>query len=299
MSSLPILLALAEEAFAGIWRARRMTSVSTLQAAVSIFLVGVFLLAAENLHGLVDALRNESAITVFLRSGVTTTERETIERVARASGLVAGIRRISPEEAQRRFVASWRSLETAARSLSSNPFPESLELDLHPGSATSTSIPAFLQSLATQPGAEDVQFDVEWVRRLRSTVNIIRSAGLLMGLCLAFGAAFTIGNVVRLTILLHRDEIEILRLVGAPEVLIRGPFLVGGVLQGLFGGLLALGALAGGMRLILGSVNEAQSAILGMLGLRFLSPSASALLVAGGALAGLLGGLVAVQRRNM
>src|SRR5207245_2414297 len=81
---------------------------------------------------------------------------------------------------------------------------------------------------------DEVQFDVEWIRRLRGIVAVVRTGGLALGVLLALGAAFTIANVVRLTIHLHRDEIEILRLVGAPEILIRGPFLLGGLVQGPF-----------------------------------------------------------------
>ena len=118
-------------------------------------------------------------------------------------------------------------------------------------------------------------------------------------LLLALGAAFTIANVVRLTILLHRDEIEILRLVGAPEFLIRGPFLLGGVLQGLLGGLAALGLLALAFRALLLFISATENVLLGVFVVRFLSPATCGLLVLGGVLAGLLGGTVASRRRHV
>ncbi|MDL1948969.1 hypothetical protein FBQ97_04050, partial [Acidobacteria bacterium ACD] len=58
---------LLDEAFTGLWRARRLTVVSVLQIAVSVFLVGGFFLAAENLRGVVEVVRNETVATVFLR----------------------------------------------------------------------------------------------------------------------------------------------------------------------------------------------------------------------------------------
>ena len=288
--------ALVSEAVSGLVRAGRMTVLSVGMIAVSIFLVGVFFFLAENLKGVVETARTESAVTVFLKSGVTEADRADLEALAKRSGLVAAVRRVSAEEARGRFAGWWKSLSQAAASLPTNPFPESIELDLAPGAAASEAVPPFLKLLAGHRATEEVQFDVEWIRRLRGIVRLVRLGGIVLAVLLALGAAFTIANVVRLTILLHRDEIQILRLVGAPEVLIRGPFLLGGLVQGLLGGLVALGLLAVLYRLLVGYVAATENALLGVFIVRFLPPETAAWLVGGGVLAGLLGGAVAVRR---
>src|SRR6202030_2638981 len=84
-------------------------------------------------------------------------------------------------------------------------------------------------------GVDQVQFDWQWIARLKRLVGIINLAGIVTGGILAVAAAFTIANVIRLTMLLYREEIDIMRLVGATERMIRGPFLIEGVLQGLIG----------------------------------------------------------------
>ncbi len=290
--------ALLDEAVAGLLRARRMTFVSVLVIAVSLFLVGAFLLLAENLRGLTDTVRSETAITVFLKPGATAADREELTRIARESRLVATVTRVTPEEARARFSSWWRSLAPALGSLPANPFPESLELTLRPDAASSTALPGLLANLSAQRAAEEVQFDVEWVRRLRGAVRVARGFGAALAVVLVLGAAFTIANVVRLTLLLHREEIDILRLVGAPEMLIRGPFLVGGLLQGLAGGLLALGLLALCYRLLLWWGGREPENVVALLGLRFLPLPTATLLVGGGVFAGLLGGAIAVGRRN-
>lgn len=290
---------LLDEALSGLWRARRMSAVSVLQIAFSLFLVGLFLLASENLGGVVDALREETAVTVFLRPGADEAAKEALERAALESKLVGAVRRVTPEEARGRFARSFASLAGATGTLSANPFPASMELDLLPGATASGALRPFLANLAVLPAVEEVQFDVDWVRRLRGVVRLIAVAGAATGFCLALGAAFTIANVVRLTILLHRDEIDILRLVGAPEVLIRGPFLLGGVLQGLLGGLLALGLLALAFRSLLLFIATTENVLLGVFVVRFLSPTTCGLLVLGGVVAGLAGGTVASRHRHV
>src|SRR5207245_9583280 len=93
--------------------------------------------------------------------------------------------------------------------------------------------------------ADDVQVDWGCVRRLKRVVNMVNVVGLIAGGVLALAAAFTIANVIRLTMMLYREEIQIMRLVGATERIIRGPFLVEGLLQGTFGALFALLLLFG------------------------------------------------------
>lgn len=292
-------VSLVDEAFYGLWRARRMTSLSVLLIAVSLYLVGAFLLIAENLRGLADAVRDQTAVTVYVKPTATEEEWQALEKVARESQLASAVRRVSPEVARRRFERSFQALSPAAATLSSNPFPPSLEVDLGRDAASSKALPLLLSNLAAQPAADEVQFDVDWIRRLRGAVAVVRGAGLGLGILLALGTAFTIANVVRLTILLHRDEIEILRLVGAPELLIRGPFVLGGMVQGLLGGLLALGLLSLSFHGLLRYAEATHNALLGVFALHFLPTSGSVQLVAGGVLAGLLGGAVAAQRRHL
>jgi cell division transport system permease protein len=293
------LAALVSEAFEGLVRARRMTSLSVALIAISIFLVGAFFLVAENLRSVVETVRDESAVTVYLRPSATEAERADLERLAKSTRFVTRIGRVSPEEARARFSSWWTSLSSAARSLPGNPFPASLEMELDPSVVSSGAMPAFLKLLASHPAAEEVQFDVEWIRRLRGAVSLARAAGFVLALLSTLGAAFTITNVVRLTILLHRDEIEILRLVGAPEFLIRGPFLLGGLVQGFLGAVVALVLLWFVTRAVLAWVAATKNALLGVFAVRFLPPSVCLLLVAFGLGAGLLGGIVAVRRRNL
>jgi cell division transport system permease protein len=209
------------------------------------------------------------------------------------------MKRVTPEQARARFSDWWRSLAPAARALPTNPFPESLELDLDPSAVSSEAVPGFLKNLAAHRAVEEVQFDVDWIRRLRGAVQLAKAAGFVLAVLLTLGAAFTIANVVRLTILLHRDEIEVLRLVGAPELLIRGPFVLGGLAQGLLGAALAVAGLWLVYRGVIAWVAATKNAFLGVFAVRFLPGSTSLLLLLFGVTAGVIGGLLAVRRKNL
>ena len=76
----------------------------------------------------------------------------------------------------------------------------------------------------------------------RRVTALVRGAGLTLGAILLGAAIFTIASVIRLTAFLYQDEIAVMRLVGATEFFIRGPFYVEGLVQGLLGGALAVAA---------------------------------------------------------
>jgi cell division transport system permease protein len=112
---------------------------------------------------------------------------------------------------------------------------------------------------------------------------------------LAAAAALTVANVVRLAAYSRRDEIEIMKLVGAPLTFIRGPFVAEGVLQGGLGALLAIALLWAGFVAARARYGALASEALGMGSISFLPLQTSLLLVLGGMLLGCLGGLVVAR----
>ena len=88
-----------------------------------------------------------------------------------------------------------------------------------------------------------VDDDREWLSQLATAVAVVRAVGLALVASLLGAAIFTIASVIRLTAYLHNEETGMMRLVGATEFFIRGPFYVEGLLQGLIGGLVASAAL--------------------------------------------------------
>ena len=89
---------------------------------------------------------------------------------------------------------------------------------------------------------EDVRYGRDWVERLDQLRNMSGVVGLIIGAAFALVAVVIIGVTIRLTILQRAREIAIMRVVGATNWFIRGPFLLEGALKGVLGGLLALRA---------------------------------------------------------
>src|SRR5258705_11363487 len=86
------------------------------------------------------------------------------------------------------------------------------------------------------PGVADVRYDREWLARMANGLNAIRGAGFALAFLMAAAAAVTVAAVVRLGLCTRREEIDIMKLVGAPVAVIRGPFIREGLLAGVVGG---------------------------------------------------------------
>src|SRR5207244_10559976 len=156
------------------------------------------------------------------------------------------VRRLaSKAEALARFRSYFPNPSGIVGQLGDNPFPASFECDVPPAVVQSPAFQREAAAVRALPGVEQVQFDWEWVERLERLINLVNLIGIVAGGLLAVAAAFTIANVIRLTMMLYREEIEIMRLVGATERIIRGPFLVEGVLQGTIGAALSVALLFG------------------------------------------------------
>ena len=138
---------------------------------------------------------------------------------------------------------------------------------------------------------DDVRYGRDWVQRLDQLRNIAGIVGLVIGLAFAAVAVVIIGVTIRLTVLQRAREIAIMRLVGATNWFIRGPFLLEGALKGLLGGLLSLVLCYAGLSPVPRQRGGGPFA-----GLIFFRPDQILLLIVFGVLLGLGGSLVSVGR---
>lgn len=298
MSLLKALRYFLREATVNLLRGWKVSLLAVLTIAVSLGLGGTFLLAGRNLAGAVERWRAESRVVVYLREGASEADLRRLAAAARSAPWVAGVEAVTAAEARERFGDIFPSLAGLVEGWDSEPLPASLEISLRdPGRARPPALEAWLASWRRRPEVSLLDDDREWLRQLETLIAVLRAVGLALGAILLGGAIFTIASVIRLTAYLHHEEISILRLVGATEFFIRGPFYVEGLLQGLIGGCLAVGALYGAFRLV---QRQAGSSLLAsLIAGDFLDLRQLALLAAVGALAGLAGAVASLRREAL
>jgi cell division transport system permease protein len=219
-----------------------------------------------------------------------------VESALDAGGVVTGRTYVSKADALARFRSTFTDLASSVEGLGDNPLPASYEVRLRTG--MDQEVDALVARLRQLPGVADVRYDRQWLTRLLAAIGFIRGVGLVLGLLLASAAALTVANVVRLALFARQDEIDIMELVGAPQVYIRGPFVMEGTLQGGLGAILAVAALGLTYLAVRGSYLAPLAATVSLSSVRFLPLELCLALIVGGMMVGCLGGLVAATGRT-
>jgi len=285
-----------EEAWDGLWRNPALSFLAAFSIGISIYILGVFLLLAFNLDRFVDSLGRDLQVQIYLKEGPPGGGAEALRKELASDPAVAAARFVSGEEAKRRFMETFPSLKDLAERIGGSPFPASFDLTLNEGYRSPQAIKRLAASYEKAPGVEEVRYDLGWVERLASIVVLVRRGGYGLGLLLGLTAVATVGAVVRLTVLARREEIDIMKLVGATAGFIRGPFLLAAAAQGLVGGCLAIGALRLTHRLIERSEIFAANPFLSLVVGQFLPRQALLGLAGAGFLLGLLAAALSLRR---
>jgi cell division transport system permease protein len=213
---------------------------ATATLAAVMFVAGLNFLILANLKAHVGRWKNDLRVSVYLVDGARASDVDALyAKVAAVSG-VARVERVDKDEALRRFRASFKDLADVPAELGTNPLPASLEVVLDSGPQARGTARAVGEAIAGSTAVEEIRYDQAFLDRIDALLDIARWGGASLGLVVLTAVAFVVSGVLRLTVYARRDEIDIMHLVGASPMLVRGPFLVAGVAQGLMGGLLAL-----------------------------------------------------------
>ncbi|MGH8686161.1 MAG: permease-like cell division protein FtsX [Burkholderiales bacterium] len=282
------------EAFA---RALRRLAAQRAATLLNALVIGVALALPAGGYSLLSGLKSvaqrtsfEPQMSVFLKPEAARAE---LEPRLRADARVASIRFVSREQALAELRGT-EGLSDVVGALEHNPLPDSFVLTARQRGAG--ELEALATALRGLPGVAHVQVDSAWAARLAAIAHTARLALAALAIVLATGLVAVTFNTIRLQILTQREEVEVSQLLGATDAFIRRPFFYLGALQGLAGGVLALGILAAGLAVLNQGVREIARAYGSGFELAFLS-APDALAVAGAAAAlGWLGSLLSVSK---
>jgi cell division transport system permease protein len=290
---------LVSEALRDLRRAGRVGLAAILLITLSLGALGCFWLLSLNLGRAVTQWRERLRVVAYLREEPKPAAVEDLVARVQALGGIQRVRYVSRAEALALLKRSLGPQAGVVEQLPRNPLPASLELTPDEETATPEGTRALVQRLSALPEVEEVQGGAEWVESLAQWQRLFQLTGLGVGAVLALAAILTVTTATTLVLHVRRDEMEIMRLVGATETVIRLPLLLQGMAQGLLGAVVALAALEGAYILLAPRLEPLLTLTLGLGRAVFLSTPQVALLLAGGAMLGALGGLLAKGRAEV
>ena len=232
---------------------------------LSLFIIGLFVLGSVMISSVVGGVEDSVTIQAYLSDSASDAAVEDLQSEISSWDNVESVTYKSKDEALEEYRTSMsnRNASDAVAALDGeNPLPASLVITLtDPQEVADTAERimndasfAEIRDTADDPESspsDDVVYGQGTVDRLFEVTNYIRIAAVVLVAMLTFVAFVFINNTIRLAITARRREIAIMRLVGASNSFIRGPFVMEGVLEAFIAALLAIAALVGGMQVLM------------------------------------------------
>jgi cell division transport system permease protein len=289
---------LVGEAFRDLRRAGRVAVSAVVLITLSLAALGGFWLVTSNIGRAVAKWRDQVRIVVYLKREPSAGDVAALLERVRAMPGVAGAVFIGKADALRSLKQVLGKDAGVVDQLPANPLPASLEVTPSITAVTPEGARDLLTRLAALPETDEVAGSGDWVERLAHWQRLLATIGLGVGAVLAVAAILTVTTATTLILHARRHETEIMRLVGASELTIRLPVLLQGMMQGLAGAVLALGALVITHSLVAPRLEPLVNLTLGLSQIVFLTPFGVLALLGAGTLLGGLGGWLARAARE-
>ncbi|WP_111638016.1 permease-like cell division protein FtsX [Marinomonas shanghaiensis] len=218
-----------------------LASIMTVMViAIALSLPGGLYVLLKNVQSVTDQWEQQSVITLYLFSNLEDTQALALSHRLSALDNVASVEYISKEEGLRYFEQS-SGYEQIMSSLPENPLPivlrviPTLTVDVN----TLASLQALRDQLAAQKEVEYAELDAQWLQRLANILSFGQRFVYALSVLLIVAVFLIVGNTIRMAVESRRDEVLVMKLVGATDAYIRRPFLYMGLWFGLLGGLFA------------------------------------------------------------
>ncbi len=285
-----------KETLRNLWQYRIRNFFSITIICLSFLIFGVFLSLSNNFHFTAQQLSKNMMIIFFLEKNLPENQRNLVEEKLKESSLIEDVHFKSPDQALEEFQNNFPELRRIIENLRVNPFPSSFEATISEENFSSAETLAFIQEMREMKGVEDVQFNRDWVEKMRSLSRLAQAVGFFLGGILVLASFFIISNVIKLNVFARHEEIEILRLVGATNTFIRIPFLMEGMILGIFGGLVSLLLIFLLIKFFPLYLGVSLGVFSELINFRYLSLSQIIMLIAAGAFIGFSGSLSSLAR---
>jgi len=284
------------EAMRDLRRAGRVGLSAILLIALSLTALGGFWLLSLNLGRAIDQWGDRVRVVVYLKDEPAAGRLDDLMQRIEGVGGIQRLRYVSKAEALRTLKRSLGSQADIADQLPRNPLPASVEVTPDASITTPEGTRALVGRLAALPEVDEVQGGSEWVDGLAQFRRLFEGVGLVIGAVLALAAILTVTTATTLVLHLRREEMEIMRLVGATESVIRLPRLLQGMAQGLVASIVALATLEIAYALAVPRLEPLLPVTIGLERVTFLSPLQALALIGAGTMLGAVGGWLARGR---
>lgn len=221
-----------------LWRQPAASLMTIGVLGLSITLPSTLYVMVTNVEKMSAGWEQAAEISLFLKPNVSATSSQQLLTRLSTWPEIESVTFIPADDALKEF-QHLSGLGDAIAYLEENPLPDVVLITPDTKHATPLAAELLLEKLQQQREVDIGKLDIEWLERLHSLLDIVRDLVTLIGGLLFLAVVLIIGNTIRLNILNKKDEIIVMKLVGATDSFIHRPFLYTGFWYGLLGGIIA------------------------------------------------------------
>lgn len=285
-----------QDAMTNIRMNKGVSAITIGTIAVSMTLFGIFLLTYINLQKAATGVGGKIKMVVYLKDTITQQQTESLKKAIASYSEIERFSYIAKEEALSDFKKKLRDKKTILDGLGSNPLPASFIIEVKEPFRTLSGMEDIAKKLMNMEGVEEVEYGREWIDRFETLMVFFKLGMTAVGGVLMVGLLFIISNTIKLSVYSRLDEIEIMKLVGATNRFIKGPFIIEGMIQGLLGSFLSLLLLIVVYKLFMNKIDPSLMIIFGLSDLSFIQSKIMAGMILSGIAMGFVGSFVSLGR---
>jgi cell division transport system permease protein len=277
-----------------IFKNRFLNLVTIITISLSILIASAFILFFVNTSEIINSWKKGLRIMAYLQPGIDNNGLKELKQKILALDDVEGFNFIPKQEALNRLKEQMKHQSSLFRNLTQNPLPDSIEIRMTAATESWQKIDTLAAQLEALPQIDEVEYGQRWVGRFAQIISLFRLAGYAMGALFFMATIFIVANTIRLVIYSRREEVEIMRLVGATDNFIKIPFYFEGIIQGALGAMIGLAMLY--IAFIFVSSNVDKGFFPGLFRFHFLSPTILLAILVVSMLVGWLGCFISLKQ---
>jgi len=277
-----------------IFKNRFLNLVTIITISLSILITSAFILFFINTSEIINSWQKGLRIMAYLKPGVSNTDLAYLKQAVQSLDGVESLRYIPKAEALSQLKIQMEHQSSLLENLTENPLPDSIEIRMTADIGSWHRIASLAGQIEMLTPVAEVEYGQRWIGRFIHLFNLFRLAGYAMGTLFFIAVIFIVANTIRLVIYSRREEVEIMRLVGATDNFIKIPFYFEGLIQGALGAVIGLGMLYLSFFFI--SANVEQEFMPGLFRLKFIPPTILGEILAGSMLVGWLGCYISLKQ---
>jgi len=273
---------------------RLLNIITLLTISLSILIVSAFILFFINTNEIMNFWKKGLRVMAYLKPDLADSSLTDLTRRIQSISGVETVRFISKKEAFDQLKAQMKRQASLLDNLDENPLPDAFEIRMNAATQTWDKVEYLAAEIEALEEVEEVEYGQRWLGRYTHIFNLFKLTGYAMCGIFFMAAVFIVANTIRLVIYSRRDEIEIMRLVGAAERFIKVPFYFQGLLQGALGAGIGLAILFFAYLAIVSNIDQGWFS--GLFQIRFLSPLMSGAIILLSMLVGWFGSYLSLKQ---